>query len=261
MSSVLQVWVFSLHTSAWTSGFPQPSFMVHFTYGTRAKTVTHWPISPSKRLMLLFWVFVGEALVWSFVAVKKPTKPLGTAKELWTMWTTLTLLTAIWEDLETHAAYQQYPKVLQGLTCSWGHSREPGGGSGAAMQDFTASLEVKAEPAYWWVLKLIPQLMVQPCLSWYFPIPTLSSHFALESWLQIFPLQMPSWGHLPLHPKVLPAAWADLASLLWHSLMRNNEFSTKCLLSQLLPPLEDFCCVRKMWRFDINALLVWCHVL
>lgn len=49
------------------------------------------PISPSKRLVLLFWVFVGEALVWSFVAVRKPTKPLGTAKELWTMWTTLSL--------------------------------------------------------------------------------------------------------------------------------------------------------------------------
>lgn len=220
MSAVLRVWVFSFHTSAWTSGFPQPSFMVHFTYGTRAKALTHWPSSPSKRLVLLFWVLVGEALVWSFVAVRKPTKPLGTAKELRTMWTTLTLFTAIW-DLETHAAYQQCLKVLQGPTCSWGHSRELGG-SGAAVQDFTASLEVKAEPAYWWVLKLIPQLMVQPCLSWYFPIPTLSSHFALESWLQIFPLQMPSWGALAPAPKSVACSLGWLASPLWHSLMRNT---------------------------------------
>lgn len=192
MSSVLPVWVFSLHTSAWASGFPQPSFMVHFTYGTRAKTLTHWPISPSKRLVLLFWVLVGEALVWSFGAVRKPTKPLGTAKELWTMWTTLTLYGHMRQSGDT-CCLPAMPESATRTDLFRGRSRELGGGSGAAMQDFTASLEVKAEPAYWWVLKLIPQLMVQPCLSWYFPIPTLSSHFALES-LQIFPLQMPSWG-------------------------------------------------------------------
>ncbi|MEJ1288039.1 hypothetical protein NN561_019068 [Cricetulus griseus] len=36
-------------------------------------------------------------------------------------------------------------------------------------------------------------------------------------------------GYLPLHPKGLPATRAALA-LLWHSVMRNTEFSTKCLV-------------------------------
>lgn len=56
-------------------------------------------------------------------------------------------------------------------------------------------------------------------------------------------------GYLPLHPQGLPAAWAGLAPPLWRSLMRNTEFSTKCLLCHSCCHLGRLCCVRKMWRF------------
>ena len=61
------------------------------------------------------------------------------------------------------------------------------------------------------------------------PLPTLSNHFALES-LQIFPLQMPSWGMVLSTLKGHLQAWADQASLLGWSLKRDPlNFSTKCL--------------------------------
>lgn len=62
-------------------------------------------------------------------------------------------------------------------------------------------------------------------------------------------------GDVPLHPTGWPAAWAE-GALLGASLMRHpRNLSTKCLL-QLPPPLEEVCCVRKLWRLHINALLL-----
>lgn len=67
------------------------------------------------------------------------------------------------------------------------------------------------------------------CILSVFPLPTLSNHFALES-LQIFPLQMPSWGMVLSTLKGHLQAWADQASLLGWSLKRDPlNFSTKCL--------------------------------
>ena len=67
------------------------------------------------------------------------------------------------------------------------------------------------------------------CILSVFPLPTLSNHFALES-LQIFPLQMPSWGIVLSTRKGHLQAWADQASQLGWSLKRHPlNFSTKCL--------------------------------
>lgn len=63
-------------------------------------------------------------------------------------------------------------------------------------------------------------------------------------------------GGVSLHPKGSPELGLT-PPLLWRSLTRYPpNFRTKCLLSQLPPPLEEFCCIRKIWRSHINALLL-----
>lgn len=46
--------------------------------------------------------------------LRKPTKPLGTAKELWTMWTTLTLSSRLYDVILRHVQppSKQYPQML-----------------------------------------------------------------------------------------------------------------------------------------------------
>lgn len=115
-------------------------------------------------------------------------------------------------------------------------------------------MEAQSRPAelcqvHSWTLSAAVSLLFQCFFS-----PNFKYHFALDS-LQIFPLRcLP--GGVPLHPKGSPELGLT-PPLLWRSLTRYPpNFRTKCLLSQLPPPLEEFCCIRKIWRSHINALLL-----
>lgn len=119
------------------------------------------------------------------------------------MWTSLPFSSPPYEIISRHMIPTS-KRCLQMLP----EQRVPTGGSGAAMQGPTASLGVKAEPARR-VLELTPQSMVQPCLSWYFPIPTL----AILPWnhdYKILLCRCLPGAFLSLHPEGLPAAWTEL---------------------------------------------------
>lgn len=181
--------------------------------------------------------------------LSRPPKPLGIAKESRITWET-SLHGCIRKSLRrmlpwtsnTHKCCAQELGLLLGTVREPGRGRRPGL-SGLRCRSCSVSrrsLEVAKDPAQWKVQSQPADLCqvhssvlgatVFCLLSWCFFSPNFKYHFALESRLQIFPLQMPSWGMF------LSTAEGGLqlgrtGPLLWHSLLRHPlSFSTKCLL-------------------------------